>query len=268
MRIVLAAPSDADNAQVKRVADPQLLEWLEDRAPEGGDVTGYDATGWEASVWILHAMYETEHLPGSVTHDDVRRIERAAGAIEPVEIGEIDLEELLSDATLVGSALGRSGWPGPGWHRLLWSELARRLGVDPFTIDVPPSLRSFPYSSWPANLAPPAEGSLDREQFLRLVEHLASITPAGHEASCIAFYAMLSVGEFDEHLVYRGKLKELVEPYDDDGLPGSPSNIWSDQKSWFVYTDWDLWATKVSGSADLINGLTADTELETVLLSF
>ncbi|MDQ3858873.1 MAG: hypothetical protein M3327_10585 [Actinomycetota bacterium] len=256
---------------MKRVADGHLLGWLEGRTPEEGDVTGYDATGWDASVWILHAMYETQHLPGGLTHDDVHQMERAAGAIEPVKIGAVeDLEELLtrSGGYVVGSRLGRSEWPGPGWQRLRWSELARRLDVDPFAIDVPPCFRSFPYTSWPANIEPPAEGSLDREQYVRLVDHLASLTPGGDDASCTAFYAMCAVREFDEHVIYTGKLKQLVELYENEELPGSPSNFWPDDMSWFVYTDWDLWATKVSGSRALVDGLTADSDLETVSLKF
>jgi len=116
---------------VKRVADPQILDWLGERAPEGSAVAGYDAVGWEASAWILHAMYETEQLPGGVTYDDVNRIKRAAGTVEPEMIGELNLDELLPDAALIGSMLGRSGWPGPAWRRLLWGDLARRLDVDP-----------------------------------------------------------------------------------------------------------------------------------------
>lgn len=79
---------------------------------------------------------------------------------------------------------------------------------------------------------------------------------------------MAAAGEFDEPVLYRGGLGELSGLYDDEELPGSPSNIWPDNKSWFVYTDWDLWGTKISGSPELINRLTADLKLETVKLSF
>ena len=209
-------------------------------------------------------MYETDELPGGLTHDDVDRIERAAGVGEPTTTGAAGLDELLADSTLVGSPLGRSGHPGPGWNRPLWSELARRLDVDPFAIDAPPCHRSFPYTSWPASIRPPAEGSLDREQFLRLVDCLAAVTPAGGSAPCVAFYALYASGELDEPVAYEGRLQDLVALYDDED--GSPSNVWPRDESWFVYTDWDLWATKVSGSADLIDRLIRDGELEAVLL--
>lgn len=250
---------------MRRISDPKALAWLAERSPQGSNVTGFDAGGWDATAWILHAMYETADLPAGITYDDVHRMERATGVTEPVMIGEVDLEEVLADAQVVGSALGRSEWPGPGWERLRWSELAQRLDMDPFTIDVPPCLRSFPYTSWPANIAPPGEGSLDREQFLRLLEHLAAITPEGDRESCSAFYAMVMV---EQDTIYTCELRQLIDLYDQEDLPGSPSNIWPRDRSWFLYTDADLWATKVSGRSDLIERLLADRELEAVLLRF
>ncbi len=253
---------------MERLADPSVLSWLDRRAHEGSDVTGFDASGWEASVWILHAMYETAELPAGISHDDVHRMERAAGLTEPVMIGDVDVDEVLAGAQVVGSALGRSAWPGPGWKRLRWSELALRLDVDPFAIDVPPCLRSFPYSSWPANIAPPGEGSLDREQFLCLLDHLAAVQPDGDRAGCFAFYAPVMTGDYEQVTIYGGELSELVDLYDEDDLPGSPSNFWPTDRSWLVYTDADLWATKVSGSGQLIERLFDDEKIEAVSLRF
>jgi hypothetical protein len=38
-------------------------------------------------------------------------------------------------------------------------------------------------------------------------------------------------------------------------------------KSWFIYSDWDLWGTKVSGSHELARRVLADNRLETVTLA-
>nr|CTQ90460.1 hypothetical protein [Kibdelosporangium sp. MJ126-NF4] len=43
----------------------------------------------------------------------------------------------------------------------------------------------------------------------------------------------------------------------------TPSNLWPADRSWFVYTDWDLWATRISGPPELIAAVTAHSELET-----
>jgi hypothetical protein len=56
--------------------------------------------------------------------------------------------------------------------------------------------------------------------------------------------------------------------YEEEELAGSPNNVWPDDRSWLTFTDEDLWATKVSGGAELVDRLIADTELETVLLPF
>lgn len=253
--------------QLPQADAAQALAWLDERSADGG-FTGYDATGWEAKVWIVHAMYETDELPSGITHDDVHRMELAAGTREPAMIGDINLEEVLAEGKVVGSSLGPSGWPGPGWHRLLWSELAARLQHDPYALDVPPCIRSFPYSSWPANIAPPAEGSLDREQFMRLLEHLAEVSDDGYRTMCSAYCSPLASSDFDNHTVFRCELQELREIYDNEGLAGSPNNVWPDDRTWLTYTDEDLWATKVSGSRQLIERLIADDEVETVVLDF
>jgi hypothetical protein len=44
--------------------------------------------------------------------------------------------------------------------------------------------------------------------------------------------------------------------------------VWPDDRPWLTFTDEDLWATKVSGSRELIERLMADDELETVALDF
>ena len=46
----------------------------------------------------------------------------------------------------------------------------------------------------------------------------------------------------------------------------APSRLgrWPDNRSWFVYTDWDLSGTRVSGTAELIDSVVADLELETI----
>jgi hypothetical protein len=256
---------------MRRVLDGRALGWLERRSP-GGSATGFAAAGWDQSVWVPHAMYETDDLPGGVSHDDERRMEEAAG-ISNVPVDQPVLAEINSRATLTGGGLGWSEHPGPGWRRLPWGELGVRLGIDPFTQfgDGHP----FPYRSWPVNIDPPTEGSLDREQYRRLIEHLDAATP-GADSSCFAFYSMLTANALLDvedadalggAALYRGLTSDLGYFCDQEEFGGSPSNIWSDNGSWLVYTDWDFQATKVSGNADLIQRLVGDPEIEAVVAS-
>jgi hypothetical protein len=241
------------------------IAWLDEKVEEG--YAGYDAVGWPASVWIVNAMYETDELPGTLTYDEVERIERAASPPGPIIVGSLDVNDLIDRLTLIGSSLGRSRWPGPGWRRLLWSEMAARLEVDPYAIDAPPCYRSFPIDSWPVNVLPPAEGSLDREQFISLIDHLASVSVDAGNTTCFSYYTPLATSDMDKLSVHESRVDELARLYDDDAYAGSPSNIWPEDRSWFVYTDWDLWATKVSGEQSLIDRLNDDPQLETVTLT-
>jgi hypothetical protein len=242
-----------------RIAAAVALEWLRVLPPRG---VGFDPTGWEAETWILHAMYERADLPGGLTHDDVRRIEVAAGAQEPVVVNEVRIEGL---GVVVGSPLGRSGDPGPGWSRLRWDELARRLDASIFADWHLPCHRSFAYESWPANIRPPGEGSLDREQLASLLAHLCDHSDDASRQECRAFYPgwIADPGAGDDDVVYELRLDEVMDLYDDAAVPGSPINLWPADASWFVLTDWDLWGTKVSGSRELIAAIAGDPAIET-----
>jgi hypothetical protein len=244
------------------------LAWLRARV-SGGGFAGFDVGGWEATIWILHAMYENTMLPAGVTYEEERRIQEAAGMTNPDAAEGTPIGDILKDATLTGGGLGWSASPGAGWERLRWRELADRLGVDPFAIDFPPCYKSFPYRSWPVSIVPPSEGSLDWEQFVRLAELLGSVNGDAEESACFAYYSPLATGEFDEETetVFAGSRSALPDLYNED-TSGSPSNIWPEDRSWFVYTDWDLWATKVSGSRDLTDRIRQDKQLEAVRLDF
>jgi hypothetical protein len=160
----------------------------------------------------------------------------------------------------------RQGGPGPGRHRVRWSDLARRLDIDPFEGSRPPSYRSF-LSRWPELLAAASEGELLSWELERLVDHLVEATSGREDARCVVLYSAIYANTPDELVLFRAELKELVHLPDATGIPG-PCNLWPDDRSWFVYTDNDLWGTKVSGSAELVAALRGDSELETSSLGF
>jgi hypothetical protein len=234
---------------------------------------GIDPQGWEASAWIMHAMWETVALPGGLTHDDVHRIERGPGtgderraSMTPDELRVEDaVEEVLGDATFVNTSYRDA--PGPEWRRLRWSELRRRLGLDTTQLDGYPSFLWSPYESWPANLTGQGEGSLDREQLECLVAHFVAVSPRGGETTCFAFYGACAAGDYDRDVLHRGFLRDIPSLLDVEELSGSPSNFWPEDRAWLVYTDWDLWGTKVSGNATLIERLANDPRLDIIQVS-
>jgi hypothetical protein len=243
------------------------LSWLTSRAEPETD-TGYDAGGWEASTWVLHAMYENQGLLGDVTHDELHRSRIAQGLIQPLIIGGVNLDE----ATIAtGIPLGFVPHPGSPWQRLRWSgqaaQAGRALGAGHL---VPPSRRWFPSGSWPVSIHPPPEGSLDEVSLDALMHVLAGHSLDGGDTPCYAFYAPVATGDFDHPALLSGPLRairDLVEsenPFWPHDFQSTPSNFWPHDRSWFVWTDWDLWGTKISGSGGLIDAVRAEPDLETI----
>ena len=227
-------------------------------------MAGFDAVGWDASVWVLHSMYEEPSKGYELTHDDLRRQRIAAGLESPIILPGVNLSD--DTTVLVGNALGMSERPqGVEVVRLLWRDLAARLGFDLDHNDVPPCYRWFPYQSWPVGIAAADEGSLDAESLDALVDLLAERSPLGRSTRCVAHYGALATGDFDTVWMRRVLLGDIASLVDaSDGRSGSPSNWWPEDRSWFVYTDWDLWGTKVSGSRELIDAIANDERLETI----
>jgi hypothetical protein len=95
---------------------------------------------------------------------------------------------------------------------------------------------------------------------------LASHSPEGELTRC--FLVEAACWEMDRDHVFVGTLRDAVAHYDEEPeRRGAPSNIWPEDRSWFVYSNYDLWGTKVSGSERLIASLEADHHLETVQLT-
>jgi hypothetical protein len=239
-------------------------DWLAELRP-GGDWTGHDPGARPDAVWILHAMYEWESGPTRTTHHELRRALLDADLVEPELVGGINLDDWGVVDT--GGVLGRSQHPGPGWRRLRWAELAARTGEPVVAGGTRPSFRSLPGAhpdgSWPASIEPPAEGSLDREGWLRLADLL--LAWSGADMPCFAYVAGGAAPDQRGH-VLAGPLGEAGALYDDDRGSGSPANLWPADRSWVTWSDWDLWGTKVAGPSGLVAAVLADPELEALRL--
>jgi hypothetical protein len=237
------------------------LRWLAER-PAGEAATGYAPEGWEAQVWILHAMYESKSTGDRGTHDDDHRRRLVAGEIAPVIVNGVNLDDMT---TVSGIPLGYVG--GVPSRRIRWSEYVERFRDFAQDRSVPPCYRWFPPGSWPASVMPPPEGSLDEESLSALLRVLSSEAAEGSSTACYAFYASLAAGDFDHPHLWHVPLGDIPSLLSVNGGPydSSPTNVWSCDRSWFVWTDWDLQGTRVSGSRRLIESMKATAELETVV---
>ncbi|MFJ6784942.1 hypothetical protein [Streptomyces yangpuensis] len=248
------------------LAPSDTTDWLLELCGDG--VTGFMPPAMPDAVWVLNAMYEHEEGPADVSYHEYRQAGLADGSIRPAVFAGIDLEVGIA----TGGDLGRAEHPGHGWRRLRWAELARRTG-DPLVPEgLLPSHYCFPSAkkegSWPLGIVPPAEGSMDRETWDRLIAVLTAHGPAGPDTPCLAYYnpLMLVRPDFDNLRVQAGRLGDAGMLYDNPVADFSPSNLWAQDRSWVLCTDYDLWATKVAGPPALIEALLNDPELEAVRL--
>ena len=235
------------------------IEWLSELDP-GGEVCGFDASGWIDSIWILNAMYENTSMP-SVTYEEDHQTGLAEGRIEPLVINGVSLDET---SVMTGGGVGYAHLPPKEWTRLRWSVFAERTGVPlGSAMTVPPCFRWFPGASWPISIIPPTEGSLDEASLRGLLPILAAQGPL-YGVNSRAFFGMAVGSDYENLTVYSGSLRDMFELVERGHENASPSNFWPHDRSWFAYTDWDLSATKISGSRELIAAIEASDALETL----
>ena len=240
------------------------LGWLISRGR--GDLpyfTGSDASGWEDSVWILNSFYELPVEGALPTYGEIHKSRIAAGGEEPLILSGSNLREITPGTSM---GLGYERRPSADWRRRTWSEMLVQF-PRPRPADGPPPCHSwFLGHEFPVNIELPTEGSLGEEDFTELINVLTHHSPA---PTCSIYFANVfsSVDDprkapvYDAHLM---DLPALLKEAAQDHQVFTPANIWPPDRSWLVYTDYDLWATKVSGSTELINEFRTNSLLETL----
>jgi len=242
------------------------MTWLEQARPLDG-WTGYRMDGlWDDSLWVLNPIYVRDDLPLLLEPDEVQILRRYAS-----------LDRRESDVAAYEAAFGPE-WTledvpdprtEPGWRRVSWTEFGRLVGVDPFAERRPPSWACFPsWTTRPRASSGPDAGTLDRDALERVVHHLAVFSDHGGGELCWCYYAPPTTDHWDEPTLIQVPLRDIPSrPHNSSlGVWNSPTNIWPDGRAWFVYTDYDLCSTQVSGSSALVADLANDPGLETVRL--
>ncbi len=238
----------------ERVVDGVDTGWITDPLREESLHTGLPAPWMPSCVRILHAAWESPGPSLGVSHHQVRAEALATGEIEPVHIGDVDME-----VGILTGVSGRMETPPQGWRRLRWSEIAARIGVelDPTEASLEGQLLPFLTDrSWPSSVVPPPEGTLD-ELSLRV---LADILQVLHRGLTIAYSTRDDW--FGDGGFSRGTVREVWELSMERGY--SPNNWWPDDRSWLVCTDYDSQATDFFGDAQVVEAVATVPELETL----
>lgn len=228
-----------------------LCDYKAETAWTGSDTyfTGLDIDHWEDQIWVLHKAFINDQMSGELSYDEVEK------SLPDVDSTEFD-KQLNEKTVNSGICLGFTDLPDPPWRSITWAEIAEKHN---FSLklasgnsgELVPGFRCFPFSSWPTNMIAPSMGSLDLESFAVIAELLSV-----HSALCFAFYGVL------DSRCYRGDVSDLG--YVIEGERFTPNNIWPEDKSWFVYTDYDLMGTKISGTKELVDEIRANKDLETI----
>lgn len=103
----------------------------------------------------------------------------------------------------------------------------------------------------------PDSGTLDEKSCARLINVLMPFTK---ESFCYFHYVPYAIDTYEE-TIFEGKLTELKDTLL-LGLSGTPSNIWSEKKNWFISTPYDTDFSIVAGAEEIINSILADKEID------
>ncbi|GAA4899925.1 hypothetical protein ACFPM3_15630 [Streptomyces coeruleoprunus] len=172
-----------------------------------------------------------------------------------------------------------SGFPDHCWllhaahdahgTRVRWSELLAPYGRTPADWGHNLSYRILSeLPDRPTGFTWPEMGTPDRETLRHLVDVLARHSPQGAATPC--FWVQAWIEDVGEPVTARlGRLDEALAHHDLCEDPGHapyhfPAQWWPDGRAWYVLTDWDLSATEVFGSPELIAELLGHPWLEAV----
>lgn len=291
MAVAFTRLGDTENVmrRLKDVEAADRMRWLSgDQWPavygSGPGATGYvPGEGWDAAASVLHAVYEWPGIAPGLSHHELHRQAIAAGLRQPTMAGGVNLDE---STTTTGTMLGFQRKPEPQWQRLTWSALAQRDGFEFWAV----------YGHWPdlRYAAVRLGGSRDHaclqwptrrpdQRFQLAGKHSSPAArvarrgkPAGfdraagtthHAHRATRLRRVLRPGRIHGGRRHRLRRKLSDVPalvVSQRGTAFTTSNIWPADRSWLVYTDFDLEATRVSGSTELIGDLCADDRLDTV----
>ncbi|RNA69977.1 hypothetical protein EBO34_08610 [Alteribacter keqinensis] len=118
-------------------------------------------------------------------------------------------------------------------------------------------LRQFEDDSLPRYLIFPQDGSLEKDIVKKLLDALHPHT----KTTCYFYYDLLSLP--GEEMIFRGNLHDVLTLCREDNAGASPKYWWPADRSWVIYTDYDLEYSFIGASKEVIKELSSLSDLET-----
>jgi hypothetical protein len=170
---------------------------------------------------------------------------------------------------------GFGAHPPDGWQRLRWAELASRKGASirgPLFdgVEVPPCYRweavlgrNDARYGIPGQALAPTEGSLGKGDLESLIPVLAAGTSSDRIQGAFSFFDQ-RLNDGTQLAVTFDLTEMLASMLGAEERQFTPEFWWPEDRSWVVWTDWDLMGTKVFGTSSLINQLREHPDVETL----
>ncbi|WP_045730421.1 hypothetical protein [Pseudarthrobacter chlorophenolicus] len=223
--------------------DGLLADLLCDRLPDG----------FSHSTWILHAQFFRPADVAPEPEDGARLPGFGFGTHAPAGWQRINWEETAADkgVPLQGPA-GDDGIEIPPAY--CWSALLNDSGAD--YVVMPPGVA-------PQDSLWPTEGSLGKADLEALVPVLAAHT--GSTRMLGRFSPITNIFEAESIRVFSFNLATMLPSMlATGGQEFSPELWWPEDRTWVLWTDYDLMGTRVFGSKDLIDALRESADVETL----
>ena len=256
--VVMVAPADmAYFDWIVKARDMRPARGVDSTSRNGNVVAQYVPRVFAAYCKLFHPIHQDASIRDHVPAWSEEK--RANPAPAETESGKKALAAILSDGLLFG---GWSGVEEPQDSRVLWHTLAEKHGLVFHPEFNHESFRkAFAAGSWPRYLLGPAEGTLDRKSCKALISILKPLSRANGIYFRFSDFLMNDL----PHL-YSGDLNELTIFLTKPHFFGTPECWWPEDRSWCVYTDWDLTFTLIGGSRTLVDACVAHPMLECIVV--
>lgn len=149
------------------------------------------------------------------------------------------------------------------FQRLTWTEFLKVFNkvfelntANSTSIEIQENLRK---DEWPVYIWYPEEGNCETPELKFILDKL--IENYGN-SEVDYFYCLLKTKNWENEIIYRGKLTEFECLKSQEDLRDNPTAIYPDYQSWCIVTDYDLPFTYVGGSKEFIQELTASSEFD------